>query len=61
MSQVFLALLSLSEPNFEYSITGEQLLIYVLHDESVVTPLRMKIKQNKNNRAEILQPFIEKC
>jgi hypothetical protein len=39
MSQVFLALLSSSEPSFEYSITGEQLLIYVLHDESTYTYL----------------------
>jgi hypothetical protein len=30
----FLALLSSSEPSLEYSITGEQLLIFVLHDES---------------------------
>jgi hypothetical protein len=39
MSQVFLALFSSSEPSFEYSITGEQLLIYVLHDESTHTYL----------------------
>jgi hypothetical protein len=39
MSQVFLVLLSSSEPSFEYSITGEQLLIYVLHDESTYTYL----------------------
>jgi hypothetical protein len=36
----FLALLSSSEPSFEYySITGEQLLIYVLDDESTYTYL----------------------
>jgi hypothetical protein len=39
MCQVFLALLSSSEPSFEYSITGEQLLIYVLHDQSTYTYL----------------------
>jgi hypothetical protein len=39
MSQVFFALLSSSEPSFEYSITREQLLIYVLHDESTYTQL----------------------
>jgi hypothetical protein len=39
MSQVFLALLSSSETSFGYSITGEQLLIYVLHDESTYTYL----------------------
>jgi hypothetical protein len=39
MSQVFLALFSSSEPSFEYSRTGEQLLIYVLHDESTYTYL----------------------
>jgi hypothetical protein len=32
-----LALLSSSEPSFEYSITGEQLLINVLHDKSTCT------------------------
>jgi hypothetical protein len=35
----FLALLISSEPSFEYSITGEQLLINVLHDESTFTYL----------------------
>jgi hypothetical protein len=39
MSHVLLALLSSSEPSFEYSITGEQLLIFVLHDESTYTYL----------------------
>jgi hypothetical protein len=42
MSQIFLALLSSSEPSFEYSITGEQLLIYVLHNESTYTYLWCK-------------------
>jgi hypothetical protein len=36
----FLARLSSSEPSFEYSKTGEQLLIYVLHGESTYTYLR---------------------
>jgi hypothetical protein len=35
----FLALLTSSEPSFEYSITGEQMLIYLLHDESTYTYL----------------------
>jgi hypothetical protein len=34
-----LALLSSREPSFEYSITREQLLIYVLHNESTYTYL----------------------
>jgi hypothetical protein len=42
MSQVFLVLLSSSEPSFKYSITGEQLLIYVLHDESTYTYMWLK-------------------
>jgi hypothetical protein len=40
MSQIFLALLSSSEPSFEFSITGEQLLIYALHNESTYNYVR---------------------
>jgi hypothetical protein len=39
MSQVFLALLTSSEPSFDYSITGQQLLSFVLHDQSTYTNL----------------------
>jgi hypothetical protein len=38
----FLALLSSSQQSFEYSITGEPLLIYVVHDESTYTYLCVK-------------------